>query len=73
MDSSSTFYAVTREKARELIDIWTPERVMFGTDYPLWPQKPDIDILLSLELSDADYEDIFWRNCARLFGLKIDQ
>ena len=67
VDSSSTFYAVTPEKAKELIRIWTPERVMFGTDYPLWPQTPDIDFLLGLELTDGDYENIFWRNCARLF------
>ena len=70
VDSSSTFYAVTPEKAGELIHIWTPERVMFGTDYPLWPQQPDIDCLLNLELSDGDYEKIFWRNCAELFGVE---
>ena len=73
VDSSSTFYAVKPEKAKELIRIWTPERVLFGTDYPLWPQKPDIDFLLQLELTDADYENIFWRNCARLFDLKSDE
>ena len=70
VDSSSTFYAVSPEKARELIRVWTPERVMFGTDYPLWPQQADIDFLLKLELTDEDYEKIFWRNCAGLFQVE---
>lgn len=70
VDSSSTFYTVKPALAKELIRIWTPGRVMFGTDYPLWPQQPDIEYLLRLELSDEDYENIFWRNCARLFDIQ---
>lgn len=70
VDSSSTFYEVSPAKARELIRIWTPDRVMFGTDYPLWPQQRDIDFLLKLELSDADYRKIFWGNAAELFDVK---
>ena len=70
VDSSSTFYAVTPEKARELIRIWTPDRVMFGTDYPLWPQKRDIECLLNLGLTDEDYQKIFWDNATALFGLE---
>lgn len=69
VDSSSTFYAVKPEKARELIRIWTPERVMFGTDYPLWPQQGDIDFLLSLDLTDGDYRRIFRENAAELLGV----
>lgn len=70
VDSSSSFYALKPEQAKALIRIWTPERVMFGTDYPLWPQKPDIEYLLKLDLTDADYERIFWRNAAELFGVE---
>ena len=70
VDTSSTLYAIKPGKAKELIRIWTPERVMFGTDYPLWPQQRDIDRLLSLDLSDGDYENIFYNNCAGLFDLK---
>ena len=32
----------------------------------------DIDYLLRLELTGAEYEDIFWRNAARLFSLEYD-
>lgn len=69
VDSSSSFYALDEAQSRELIRIWGPKRVMFGTDYPLWRQQPDIDRLLALGLSDEDCEDIFWRTCATLFQI----
>lgn len=69
VDSSSTFYALDAAQSRELIRVWGPKRVMFGTDYPMWRQQPDIDRLLALDLSDEDYEDIFWRTCATLFKI----
>lgn len=72
VDSSSSFYALKPETAKRLIRIWGPERVMFGTDYPLWPQQPDIDYLLKLDLTDRAYEDIFWRTCAKLFDMRFD-
>lgn len=70
VDCSSSFYALKQETARELIRVWTPERVMFGTDYPLWPQKKDIDYLLRLELADEDYRKIFWDNAAGVFKVR---
>ena len=71
VDSSSSFYALKPKTVRELIRIWGADRVMFGTDYPLWPQKRDIDYLLNLELGDADYRKIFWDNAASLFRLEV--
>lgn len=69
VDCSSTFYAVTPGKARELVRAWTPDRVMFGTDYPLWPQQRDVDALLAMDLDDADYRKIFWENAERVYGI----
>ena len=71
VDSSSSFYALKPKTVRELVRIWGADRVMFGTDYPLWPQKRDIDYLLNLELGDADYRKIFWDNAASLFRLEV--
>lgn len=72
VDSSSSFYAIKPEAARALIGIWTPQRVLFGTDYPLWPQGPDIEYLLKLGLSEDENERILWKNAAGLFGLSLD-
>ena len=69
VDASSTFYAVGPDKGRELIRKWGADRVMFGTDYPMWDPQPDIDCLLEMKLAEDDYRRIFWDTAAHVFGL----
>ena len=69
VDSSSSFYVLGREKGRELIRAWGADRVMFGTDYPMWNPQPDIGCLLGMELEEDEYRRIFWDNAVRIFGL----
>ncbi len=69
VDTSSSLYWQKPETALRLIRAYGAERVMFGTDYPLWHQKPEIDFLNSLPLTEAEKENIFWRTAATLFGL----
>ena len=69
VDTSSTFYALGRDKSRELIRIWGADRVMFGADYPMWHPQPDIDCLLEMGLDEDEYHRIFWDNAARIYGL----
>lgn len=69
VDSSSSFHWLTPSRAKEIIHAYGAERVLFGTDYPLWHQQPDIDYLMGLELTDQEYEQIFWRNVSELFQI----
>lgn len=69
VDASSTFYAVGRERGQELIQAWGSERVLFGTDYPMWNPQPDINCLIEMELAEVDYRRIFWDNAVRVYGL----
>lgn len=67
VDFSSSTHWLGTEKTRDLIRIWGEDRVMFGTDYPLWPQKPEIDRLLQMDLTDDGYRKIFNENCKRIY------
>lgn len=69
VDTSSTFYELGCEKSRELIRRWGADRVMFGTDYPMWKPQPDIDCLMEMNLAEDEYRRIFWNNAASVFGL----
>ena len=69
VDSSSSFYMLSPDRAKDILRAYGSKRVMFGTDYPMWRPGPDIDRLLKLDLTDAEYEDIFWRTCAGLFDI----
>ena len=72
VDSSSSFYATGREKGLELVRKWGADRIMFGTDYPMWKPQPEIDCLLAMGLKEDEYRRIFWDNAVRVFGLGGD-
>lgn len=69
VDCSSCFFTMTDEEILRAINAFGTDRVLFGTDYPMWQIKPEIDRLLSLNLSDEDYEKIFHKNAERIFGI----
>ena len=56
---------------REAVEVFSPDRVMFGTDYgpvPIDP-KEHIDLVHELKISDAEKEKVFWRNANDFFNL----
>lgn len=69
VDCSSSFFAMSDEEIREMIEAFGEDRVLFGTDYPMWDPKKEVDRLLSLGLSDSVYEKIFHLNAERIFGI----
>lgn len=68
VDTSSCSFCLPPERIRELISVYGEDRVLFGTDFPMWDARPEIDFLLSLELSDTAYRKIFSENLIRLLG-----
>jgi predicted TIM-barrel fold metal-dependent hydrolase len=67
VDCSSSLYAITPQTAKELIGIYGVERVLFGTDYPLWTPEEEIERFMQIDLSDREREDILYNNAYRLF------
>ena len=69
VDCSSSLYAMSPERARELIDAYGTHRVLFGTDYPLWTPESEIERFMKLNLTEKEREDILYNNTAKLFGI----
>jgi aminocarboxymuconate-semialdehyde decarboxylase len=58
---------------REALEVFGPDRVMFGTDYgpvPLDP-KEHIDIVKSMGLGKDEEEKVFWKNASAFFKLGL--
>ncbi len=70
VDCSSSFYAITFEKARELIMAYGTKKVLFGTDYPMWSPEIEIERFMQIDLTVQQREDIFYNNAAKLFDIK---
>ncbi len=69
VDTCSCFAFMDRQKARDIILAYGTDRVLFGTDYPMWPMEDEVDALLSLRLSEADNRKILAENAEKVFGL----
>lgn len=68
-DVSSTLYAVAAEHATDIIRKFGVENVFFGSDYPLWSAKVELERFDRLLLTDDEKEMILHKNAERVFGL----
>ena len=62
VDSSSSLYAMTPETAAELVRRFGADRVFFGTDYPMWNPKEELERFFRLPLTPPEQEMILHRN-----------
>lgn len=69
VDTCSSMPFLTDEKIRKYISAYGEDRVLFGTDYPMWEGKSEVDRLLSLGLSEQTLEGIFHANLEKLLGI----
>lgn len=69
VDTSSSLYKWPVEKAVRAVRHFGVENVLFGTDYPMWSPREEIERFMQMALTDAEREDILWNNAARILKL----
>ena len=69
VDCSSSLYALSPVKARSIIRAYGAERVLFGSDYPMWDVGEELKKLDALGLNDDEIEKIHGLNAQRLLGI----
>ncbi len=69
VDCSSSSFAMPPEVFRDYIEAYGTDRVLFGSDYPMWDPREEYRHLASLGFSQKTLEDIYWNNAAALLGL----
>lgn len=71
VDTSSSLYALSPDKATEIIRKYGADRVMFATDFPMWEIGEELGRFDALPLTEEEREAILWRNAARRFGFSL--
>lgn len=71
VDTSSSLYTLSPENALEHIRAFTPDRVMFGTDYPMWNIEDELKYMDKLELTDGEREKVMYKTACKL--LKVSE
>lgn len=59
-----------QRRSKELIKAYGAERILFGTDYPMWNSFDDIEMLEKMELSQNEYELIFRKNALKVLNIE---
>lgn len=71
VDCSSSFYALSDAKIREIIARYGVDRVLFGTDYPMWSVETDLKRFYFLGYNKEDSDKILYQNAVKVYGLKL--
>lgn len=69
VDCSSSYYYLDKPTIRRLFDTYGEDRVLFGTDYPMWSPKAELETLFSLGLGDEALEKILSLNAKKVFSI----
>lgn len=69
VDCSSALFALPPSAARDIVYAYGPERVLFGTDYPMWSPAGEVKRLHALGLSPQEEDLVYHKNAERIFRL----
>ena len=71
VDCSSTMAWVPLDKTAEIIRRYGADRVLFGTDYPMWHPKDEVEMFFNLGLTDEEMKLILSENVKTIYGLTL--
>ncbi|MBQ7335890.1 MAG: amidohydrolase [Clostridia bacterium] len=72
VDCSSTFpFLKDVEKVQTLVERFGADRVLFGTDYPMWALEPELKNFWQLRLSDRERRMILSENAIKIFSISL--
>lgn len=67
VDTCSSLNFLDPERVNELIDIYGEDKVLFGTDYPMWNYADEFEMIARLKLSTVTQRKILYENANSLF------
>lgn len=70
VDTSSTMGFSDGENVRKAIDTFGEKKIFFGSDFPMWDHKDEVERLIKLNLKENLLEDILYNNFKDFYGLE---
>lgn len=69
LDTSSSSALMEEGMFGKLIKAYGADRLLFGTDFPMWDSKEELERFMSVELSEKEREKILYNNAASLLNI----
>lgn len=70
VDTSSSYWMLGMKRAKELIRLYGAERVVFGSDFPMWSVSEELEKFKSMELTDEENSLILYKNAEKILKIK---
>ena len=58
------------EKFEELVHTFGEDRCLFGTDFPMWDTKAELERFMAVKITDDQREKILYKNAADILKIK---
>jgi predicted TIM-barrel fold metal-dependent hydrolase len=71
LDASSSMAFLGNRRKKELINAYGTDRILFGSDYPMWNPAEEYERFMSLGFTDSEYEKMLWRNAEHFLNQEI--
>ena len=72
VDCSSSLYRITSRQAADLVHAYGADRVLWGTDYPMWESEKEMEMFRNIGLTPDEEELILCQNAAKLLNINIE-
>lgn len=70
VDLSSSLYDLSPETAKRLIHAYGADKVLWGTDYPMWESESEMEYFNKIDLTEKERSMILYENAAKILGLE---
>lgn len=70
VDISSSMRFLGPNRTRELIEIYGADRVLFGSDFPMWSPKSELELFSALGLTKIEEEKILHVNAEKILDMR---
>lgn len=71
IDTSSALFALNATAAADIIRAHGTDKVLFGTDYPMWLHAEEFARFCSVPLTEAEREAILYKNAEKLLHIYV--
>lgn len=71
VDASSSQFFLGQRRTAELARMWGCDRVMFGSDFPMWNPADEYNRFTTAGFNEDELENMLWHNAERFIGMKV--
>lgn len=72
LDMSSSMRYLGPRRTRELVEAYGYDRMLFGSDFPMWTPEDELDRFRALGFTTLALEKMCWHNAERFLGMSFD-